>query len=227
MRQLPPPPSERAVRIGRAIVYGVAGLMAAFLLYILGAFVLYATGIYTPDRGTPTIAQHPLIPETKPEPPKPTKTWREPGEACSYLAEQGIPTGSYKHIDQEQWHCISTYIEIGAPSPGVLATDFAYYVIGTEKRVMEVYLALNVNDKTTAKEGLAALLKSAESLSQKAFQRPLSEAIKEALAKKKSFKEVISPDMTIEAKADIWSTGKGYSLNLYFYASDKPSWIMD
>ena len=134
--------------------------------------------------------------------------------ACEYLANIGLSTRGWKNYYDNVCGCSSPYKELGSSGPAwapALKNNLAYYVEGAATTVSELKLVINVNNRAEAKKAHAELLKAAEVLVKKSFNKPLPANIRDAIIKGKSVSSRIG-DATVEIVRDDWTTGKGYSI---------------
>jgi hypothetical protein len=135
-----------------------------------------------------------------------------PTQACKALNDVGLKTGVWKK-DGDEFGCNSSYKEIGRSFP--LANNLAYYADGTDHSITQVYLVLNVNDRSQASSAHSALLKASHALSGKAVGVKLLQAVADAIAQGRAIRATIH-QATVEVIRKDWPTGNGYELHVIF-----------
>lgn len=137
--------------------------------------------------------------------------WLSPGEACSLLADRGLPTGGYKHRDSDEWGCIGTRV---TSSEAVLIEDEATYMIdGTQNQVHQITLVAqhfydNAKDErfTLGRTAIAA-----ETVGRTILGDRFPEASLEAFRAARNGTWTVDK-ATIEVERDDYPTGKGHSV---------------
>jgi len=135
--------------------------------------------------------------------------WFYPPQACNYLADAGLHTRGYNYQSGNVYGALSDCQELGSEFP--LANNIAYYVTGSENKVDELKLVLNVNMPNKSGEAHNTLLRYSEILYQKALDKTLLSYIKTSIVEGKAG-QWHSHNVTVELRRDDWDTGKGYSL---------------
>ena len=148
--------------------------------------------------------------------------WFLPSIACNYLAEAGLPTGNYKYWSGNDYYSISNCKEIGSGFP--LANNITYHVKGSENKVNELELILNVNVPKRSSEAYDTLLMYSEILYQKVLHEALPYQISASIVEGGSG-QWYSQSVTAELKRDDWVTDRGYSL--YFRIMERFQPIID
>jgi hypothetical protein len=136
---------------------------------------------------------------------------QEPEEACALMKEQSLITRSWRELSGDEYGCTSPYKELGVGNP--LANNLAYYVTGTRTKVTELRLVLNVNNRSAATSGHAALLKAAEVLCTKATGGKLPKAVENAITAGKPV-SAKSGKVAIAVLRKDWPTGRGYEIHV-------------
>ncbi|WP_223621291.1 hypothetical protein [Lysobacter sp. ESA13C] len=147
--------------------------------------------------------------KSQPELPAVSVGW-VPSEACSFL-DPALVTRGYKHDFEDEYHCSSSYQELGATARG-LPNNLAYYVTGTSSIADTVKLVLNYNQPTDARAATDQLVAESKTLAIKATGNEIPENTLVAIAAGRSAVET-SGQFKHEVKRDDWPTGRGYEIH--------------
>jgi hypothetical protein len=132
-----------------------------------------------------------------------------PSDACSFMSAMGMNTRGYKNPDGIGYFCSSPYKELGTGFP--FKNNIAYYAEGSEEKVTNLKLVLNVNSKQEAKQAHAVLNDSAQTLLKKALSASLPQETQKAILAGSNGKWKIGNANVSVTRAD-WPTGKGYEI---------------
>lgn len=135
----------------------------------------------------------------------------EPSQACVLLNEAGLATNGWKNEYDQEFGCSSDYKQLGSGFP--LANNLAFYVEGNNNSVVQAYLMLNINDKTSASSAHQELLKAAKILSHKQTGKQLSQKLIDAITKGSSASQKIG-NATVDILREDWPTGRGYEVKV-------------
>jgi hypothetical protein len=90
-----------------------------------------------------------------------------PTALCTALQTDNLFTGGWKQskVDPNEWYCMSSMVEFGAPGIYGLANNIAYYVIGKNSiRVDEIRIKININNPDEKSEAFSRLINATKSL---------------------------------------------------------------
>jgi hypothetical protein len=139
--------------------------------------------------------------------------WREesPTSACKYLSDTGLGTGTWKQEWGDNWFCCSPYKDLSRVAS--LPNNIAYYVLGSQTKVSELQLVLNIN-KTSEKDATdrAILLRYARILTQKATGHQLSKTLASCISEARAGHATLDASNLIVKRE---KTKNGYTL--YFF----------
>jgi hypothetical protein len=127
------------------------------------------------------------------------------------MKEHGLTTRSWRDQSGDEFGCTSLYKVLGVGNP--LANNLAYYVTGTQTKVTELKLVLNVNNRSAASGGHDALLKAAEVLCTKATGGKLPKAVGNAITAGKPVTAKLGKAAITVLRKD-WPTGRGYEIHV-------------
>lgn len=133
-----------------------------------------------------------------------------PYKAKSFLSKEGIETGFYNWLFEEEWSASSPLIEIG---DGIIPDNIAYYVEGTEEVANTLKIKINVNDSARSKMAQIKLIELAKALSLLSLKQGLSEQMKNAILQGKQYSEKCG-NKNITLAIEKWAGHKfnGYDL---------------
>jgi len=140
---------------------------------------------------------------------------------CHSLSSQGLFPGKWRK-DELGYLCVTPYKDIVSSllyTPG-LPNNIALYATGSENKVNEVKLVININDSTSAHNAHLELLKDAEILFHHLYlpSKPaqyLSSEIKNSIINGNPGNFLVRK-ISIQIIKDIWPTGKGYEIQVIF-----------
>ena len=101
-----------------------------------------------------------------------------PYKAKDFLVNEGLNTGFYNRLFEDEWSASSPMEEI---SDGIIPDNIAYYLEGSEEVANVLKLKVNVNDAARSQQACSKLQEMAEALSIYSLNRPLSKKMKNAI----------------------------------------------
>lgn len=101
-----------------------------------------------------------------------------PYVAKDFLSSEGIATGHYNKLFDNEWHASSPMVELGSE---VIPDNIAYYVDGIEGIAKILKIKININDSSRSHSSREKLLDLAETLIQKSLNMNITESTKNAL----------------------------------------------
>lgn len=137
----------------------------------------------------------------------------DPEQACTYLADSGLPTRGWKVLTSSYSGCSSAYKDIGTGFP--LANNLAYYATGDSAGVNELKLVVNLNQPNDSAAAIEALSNTAKKLSETAAGKPLPASIEQAIKGRKAAGAKVGVTH-VQVVRDNWPTGSGYELQVIF-----------
>ncbi len=135
----------------------------------------------------------------------------EPSQACVLLNETALTTNGWKNEYDQEFGCSSNYKQLGSGFP--LANNLAFYVEGNNNSVVQAYLMLNVNDRTSASSAHQELLKAAKILSNKQTGKQLSQKLIDSITKGSNTSQKLG-NATVDIVREDWPTGRGYEVKV-------------
>lgn len=138
-----------------------------------------------------------------------------PYKAKDFLVKEGLNTGFYNRLFEEEWSASSPTEEFG---DGIIPDNIAYYVDGSEKVVNKLKLIINVNDSSRSQQACAKLKGIAETLSNSSLNLSLSEGMKNAISNCKPYSEKCK-DKTISLVVESWPNHRFNGYDLKFVIS--------
>ncbi len=117
--------------------------------------------------------------EIKPQNVPLSEGW-SPYEAKNFLLNEGLKTGHYHPVGQEEWIASSSLIEIGND---LIPNNISYYVDGNETTAKSLKLILNVNSNESARMAHLKLFSSVNVLLKAALGMNASPEIEKAIIK--------------------------------------------
>lgn len=102
-----------------------------------------------------------------------------PYQAKEFLACEGLSTGSYNNLFEEEWFATSPMEEF---SDGIIPDNISYYVEGSIEIAKVLKLKVNVNDAARTYQACQKLESTAEVLSQSSLGLSLSEEMRNAIS---------------------------------------------
>ena len=109
-----------------------------------------------------------------------------PYKAKIFLSNEGLDTGFYNRLFEEEWSALSPMIEFGE---GIIPDNIAYYVEGTEDVANTLKIKVNVYDTARSEMAQGRLIEVAEALSLSSLKQGLSEQMKKAILQGKQYSE--------------------------------------
>lgn len=107
---------------------------------------------------------------------------------CDYLTDQGFPTNSYHRQDEDNYICLSNYIDIGeADSTGIEST-MDYAVEGTSKDITDIYLRGSYTNQSSQPVAQQIFLTSSKSLILQITGQQIPQELMHAIKEGKKFK---------------------------------------
>ena len=109
-----------------------------------------------------------------------------PYKAKDFLVNEGLNTGFYNWLFEEEWSASSPMEEF---SDGIIPDNIAYDVEGAEEVANVLKLKVNVNDAVRSLQACEKLEEIAEALSISSLNQPLSEDMKNAISNCEPYSE--------------------------------------
>lgn len=109
-----------------------------------------------------------------------------PYKAKDFLVKEGVSTGFYNRLFEEEWSASSPMEEFG---DGVIRDNIAYYLEGSEDVAFVLMLKVNVNDAVRSRQACDILKRRAEVLINSSLGQPLSKKMKSAISGCESYSE--------------------------------------
>jgi len=138
-----------------------------------------------------------------------------PYQAKEFLSCEGLGTGFYNNLFEDEWFASSPMNEFG---DGMMPDNIAYYVEGSEEVAKILKLKVNVNDGARTHQACEKIESMAEVLSVSSLGLPLSEEIKNSISACNPCSEKVE-GKTIEFIIEHWSDHKFNGLDLKFMIS--------
>ncbi|OOF20057.1 hypothetical protein BZJ17_14160 [Salinivibrio sp. IB574] len=138
-----------------------------------------------------------------------------PSLAKEFLLCEGLSTGSYNKLFEENWFASSPMVEF---SDGVIPDNIAYYVEGSEDAAKLLKLKVNVNDAARTRQACEKLESMAEVLTTSSLGRSLSEEMKIAISCCDPYAEEIE-GKTVVLEVENWPSNKFNGFVLKFMIS--------
>lgn len=142
------------------------------------------------------------------------KGW-SPYQAKDFLVNEGLNTGFYNRLFEEEWSASSPMDEF---SDGIIPDNIAYYVEGSEEVANVLKLKVNVNDDARSNQACKKLEETAEALSIYSLNQPLSEEMKNAISCSKPYSEKCD-GKTISLVVEHWPNHRFNGYDLKFLIS--------
>lgn len=138
-----------------------------------------------------------------------------PYEAKDFLVSEGLNTGFYNRLFEEEWSASSPMKEF---NDGIIPDNIAYYVEGTEEVANVLKLKINVNDASRAQQASEKLEELAESLSMSCLNQSLTEDMRKAISNCVPFSEK-SEGRKISLDVERWPNHRFNGYDLKFLIS--------
>lgn len=138
-----------------------------------------------------------------------------PYEAKNFLLSEGIDTGFYNRIFEEEWSASSPMIEF---YDGIIPDNIAYYVEGSEDVANTLKIKVNVNDATRSEMAQRKLMELANTLSLSSLNQELSEKMEKAIVHGKQYSEKCG-SKKIMVTAEKWAGHRFNGYDLKFVIS--------
>ena len=137
--------------------------------------------------------------------------------AKDFLLSEGVSTGNYNLIFDDQWCASSKMYDIG---DDLLCDNFAYYVEGVEGVAKVLKIKLSVNDNSRARKANERLLVLSGVLVRESLGIDISDSVKDALRFAAHYRESHGDKQIIVKKAS-WGGHKlgGYDLKIEVVAT--------
>lgn len=139
-----------------------------------------------------------------------------PYQAKEFLSCEGLSTGFYNNIFEDEWCALSPMKEF---SNGILPDNIAYYVEGSEKVAKVLKLKVNVNDGARTHQACEKLESIAEALCVSSLSLSLSEEMKNAILGCNPYSEKVA-GKAIELIVENWENHQFNGLDLKFIISN-------
>lgn len=131
--------------------------------------------------------------------------------ACNYLKDMGFNTRSYKEIYDNNYQCVTNYIEIGSETYNKMANNIVYYASGNQHSVKELKLVTNINQKDKSSEAINATLAASKTLTKIALGINLPDEIATAILNPKNL-TIAHGKVSLQVSYINWPTGKGFEV---------------
>lgn len=138
-----------------------------------------------------------------------------PYRAKEFLMDEGVKTGFYNELFENEWFAASQMNDIGEGFP---PDNIAYYIEGTKDVVKVLKIKLNVNDAKRTHQALDKLDAFAERLSFFSLNEPLSIRMKNAILQCESYTEKYQ-DKTVSLLVEKWPDHKFHGYEVKFIIS--------
>lgn len=145
----------------------------------------------------------------------PTQLGWSPYQAKEYLSSEGLGTGFYNKMFEDEWSASSSMKEFG---DGFIQDNIVYYVEGSEEVAKVLKLKVSVNDAVRTRKSCEKLEAMAEILSLSSLGLPLSEGMKRAISGCNSYSEK-AEDKKITLIVECWPNHKFNGFDLKFLIS--------
>lgn len=138
-----------------------------------------------------------------------------PYKAKDFLINEGLNTGFYNKLFEEEWFASSPMEEF---SDGIIPDNIAYYVEGSEEVANVLKLKVNVNDAARSQQACEKLKRTAETFSNSSLNLSLSEDMKYAISNCKPYSEKCK-DKTVSLAVESWPSHSFNGYDLKFVIS--------
>lgn len=145
----------------------------------------------------------------------PIKLGWSPYRAKKFLVCEGLITGFYNNVFEEEWFASSPMEEF---SDGIIPDSIAYYIEGSEDVAKVLKLKVNVNDTARTHQACQKLESTAEVLSLSSLGLSLSEEMKHAISSCNPYSEKVE-DKAIDLIVEYWPDHKFNGFDLKFMIS--------
>ena len=145
----------------------------------------------------------------------PTDQGWSPYQAKEFLSCEGLGTGFYNDIFEDEWSAAS---QMKNYSNGIPSDNIAYYVEGSEEVAKVLKLKVNVHDAARTHQACEELEATAEALSISSLNLSLSEEMKNAISGCSTYSEKVE-DKTISLIVEHWPDHKLNGFDLKFMIS--------
>ncbi|NLR64340.1 hypothetical protein HGH92_08485 [Chitinophaga varians] len=149
--------------------------------------------------------------EKNPPVVNPVNGW-SPYAAIDFLKYEGMETGYYKYVGENEWMACSTYLKL---DDDLLANNIAYCAEGNEQFVQKLKIQLNVNNPNLSATAHLKFLSTAKELFSKALGIALPEDVEMNITEGTDYYSIYR-DKEVKIAKNIWEGHKdhGYNLNL-------------
>lgn len=132
--------------------------------------------------------------------------------AKEFLSNQGLATGYYNKLYDNEWFASSSMVELGSE---IIPDNIAYYVEGVEGVAKSLKIKLNVNDSSRSHSSRKILLDRAETLIEKSLNMNITESTKNSLLAGEPHCERYG-NKFVSIAVDLWPEHKsnGYEIKL-------------
>lgn len=127
-----------------------------------------------------------------------------PQLAKDFLAKNGLKTGYYNRLYDDEWFSSSNYLELG---DGILSNNIAYYVSGSRTAVTSLKLKLNVNEPDDEEAAIVQFVELAEVLLKNALSANVSTNLGELIRDGKLAETEIA-GRVVSVRREDWHRGK-------------------
>ena len=138
-----------------------------------------------------------------------------PYKAKRFLSSEGLDTGFYNKLFEEEWSASSPMIEFG---DGIIPDNLAYYFEGSEHVANTLKIKVNVNDVSRSEVARRKLIELSEALSLSSLSQGLTEQMKTAIAKGEHHSEKLG-NKNITLSVEKWAGHRFNGYDLRFVIS--------
>lgn len=162
---------------------------------------------------TNSIKKLKQLKKTEENPPvvDPKSGW-SPYAAKDFLQNEGIETGYYKYVGENEWMACSTHIKL---DDDLLANNIAYYVEGDEQFIQKLKIQLNISNPNLSATAHLKFLSTAKELFSKALGIALPEDVEMNIAEGTDYYSIYG-DKEVKIAQNIWEGHKDHGYNLNF-----------
>lgn len=145
----------------------------------------------------------------------PSELGWNPYKAKEFLSREGLVTGFYNRVFEEEWCALSPMVDFG---DGIIPANIAYYVEGAEEAANSLKLNVCVNDVSDSQIAREKLLDLANVLSLSSLSQSLSDRMKNAILRGTPYSETCG-NKTISLSMDVWPNHRLNGYDIKFVVS--------
>ncbi|HIH6790324.1 TPA: hypothetical protein ACYRT0_004773, partial [Escherichia coli] len=127
-----------------------------------------------------------------------------PYEAKNFLINEGLGTGFYNLLFEDEWFASSPMKEFGND---LIPSNIAYYIEGSEDIVTLLKIKVNINNILDSQQACDELRRAANTLSVSSLNKPLSVEMTSAIMNNSSYSEK-HEEKTISLNIEHWKNNK-------------------